>query len=77
MEKSLRRNRFEKVAGRRIQTIMEKIVVLGNCSNKNNYEYNEEDIKKMFSAIRTELKISENRFLNELNKKGSKKFNFD
>jgi len=30
----------------------------------------------MFNAIRTVLKITENRFLSELNKKGSKKFNF-
>jgi hypothetical protein len=76
MERSLRRKRFENVAGKRVQAIIEKITILGNCSNKNNYEYTEQDIRKMFNAIRTELKNSENRFSSELSKKGSKKFNF-
>lgn len=76
MEKSLRRKRFENVAGKRVQAIIEKITILGNCSNKNNYDYNEQDIKKMFNALRSVLKNTENRFIGELNKKGSKKFNF-
>jgi hypothetical protein len=76
MEKSLRRKRFENVAGKRVQAIIEKITILGNCSNKNNYDYNEQDIKKMFNALRSILKNTENRFTSELNKKGSKKFNF-
>ena len=76
MDKSLRRKRFENVAGKRVQSIIEKTTILGNCSNKNNYDYNEQDIRKMFNAIRTVLKITENRFLSELNKRGSKKFNF-
>jgi hypothetical protein len=76
MEKSLRRKRFENVAGKRVQAIIEKIVILGNCSNKNNYDYNEQDVKKMFNAIKTELKNTEHRFLSDLNIKGSKKFNF-
>ena len=45
MEKSLRRKRFENVAGKRVQAIIEKITILGNCSNNNNYDYNEQDIK--------------------------------
>jgi hypothetical protein len=76
MEKTLRRKRFENVAGRRVQAIIEKIANLGNCSNRNNYDFNEQDIKKMFNAVRTALKNSENRFMSELNKKGSNKFNF-
>ena len=76
MEKTLRRKRFENVAGKRVQAIIEKITILGNCSNRNNYDYNEQDIKKMFNAVRIVLKNTENRFMSELNKKGSKKFNF-
>lgn len=76
MEKPIRRKRFENVAGKRVLAIIEKITILGNCSNKNNYDYNEQDIKKMFNAIKTELKNTEYRFLSELNSKGLKKFNF-
>ena len=38
------------------------IKLLGNCSNKNTYEYSKEDIKKIFDAIESELKCAKMRF---------------
>lgn len=71
-----KRQRFEYVAGKRVQYIIDKINLLGNCSNRNNYEYNSEDVRKMFSAIRETLKRTEGRFEDELTKQEKKKFQF-
>jgi hypothetical protein len=37
--------------------------LLGNCSNKANYDYNEEDVKQIFTVIEKELKEAKNAFL--------------
>lgn len=71
-----KRERFEDVAGKRVQYIIDKLNLLGNCSNRNNYEYKSEDVKKMFSAIREALKRTEGRFEDELTKQEKKKFQF-
>ena len=71
-----RRERFEEVAGRRVQFILSKLDQLGKCSNRNNYEYSEEDVRKMFSAIKDALKITEIKYQDELNKQKKKKFQF-
>jgi len=51
-----RSERFRRVATRRTNNILRQIQVLGNCSNKSSYSYNEEDIKKIFSVIEGELR---------------------
>ena len=37
--------------------------LLGNCSSKANYEYTDDDIRKIFSTIDKEVKNTKNRFL--------------
>lgn len=73
-KKSTRRERFENVAARRTQKILEFLDSLGNCSNRNNYEYNENDVKKIFSAIKDKIKIAEAAFDKELNRSEKIKF---
>lgn len=75
-KKSTRRDRFENVAARRTQKILEFLDSLANCSNRNNYEYTENDIRKMFSAIRERVKTSEAAFDKELNRSEKNKFKF-
>ncbi|HRG88126.1 MAG TPA: hypothetical protein PLW44_03840 [Chitinophagales bacterium] len=75
-KKSARRERFETVAARRTQKILEFLDSLANCSNKNNYEYTEEDIKKMFSAIKDRVKTTETTFDNVINRSEKSKFKF-
>ncbi len=58
----LKRDRFVKIAENRTNKIIDMIKLLGNCSNKNNYSYNEEDVKQIFSAIDQELKITKTKF---------------
>lgn len=71
-----KRMRFEGVASKRVQYIIDKLELLGNCSNRNNYEYSEEDVRKMFSVIREQLRKTETRFTDELNKKSRRTFKF-
>lgn len=71
-----KRERFEEVAGRRVQFILSKLDQLGKCSNRNNYEYSEEDVRKMFGAIKDELKITEIKFQDELRKQNKRTFEF-
>ena len=47
MKDSPRRLRFEKVAANRVASILKGLESLEKCSNKNNYEYNSSDIRKM------------------------------
>ena len=49
--------RFKRVAENRTNKIIDQIRLLGNCSNRSNYEYTEEDVKKIFAAIEVELHI--------------------
>ena len=60
---------FRKLAATRTESILERIRILGNCSNTNNYLYKEEDIEKIFNAIRKELEITEMKFRGNLNKR--------
>ena len=40
------------------------IELLGNCANTNNYEYTEEEVKKIFSAIDAQLNETKAKFKN-------------
>ena len=58
-----RRDRFVRVAEARTNRILDTMRLLGNCSNKSNYDYTEEDVKKIFGALEAELKHQKSRFL--------------
>ena len=54
--------RFKRVAENRTNKIIEQIRLLGNCSNRSNYEYKNEDVKKIFAAIESELKEAKQKY---------------
>lgn len=58
-----KRERFEKVAVARVNKIIKDLQLLGNCSNKNNYEYSEKDVKKIITAVESEVKKMKAKFL--------------
>ena len=75
-KKSIRRERFENVAARRTQKILDLLDSLGNCSNRSNYEYTNEDVRKMFAAIKDKTKSIEAVFGNSISQAGKNKFKF-
>ena len=73
---SKKRERFEKVAAKRVDRILHYVNLLGNCSNRNNYEYTNADIERMFSAINKSIKASRLLYNKELDKSINKGFKF-
>ena len=57
-----KRERFKRIAENSTNKIINMIDLFGNCSNKNNYEYTDEDIKSIFNAIESSLKMSKMKF---------------
>lgn len=70
-----KKDRFKRVASRRVDNILKDIRSLSKCSNTNNYEYNEDDLNKMIKAIREELKTMETIYRKNLKDENST-FNF-
>lgn len=56
------RDRFKRLAAYRTNTILERLRVLGNCANRQVYEYTKEDIDKIFLAIEKAVKETKAKF---------------
>ena len=65
----IKRERFVKIAENRTNKIISMMKLLGNCANKNNYTYDDTDVKQIFSAIEQELKIAKSKFQEAQNNK--------
>ena len=65
-------SRFKRIATRRVQEILDKFRLLGNCANKHTYDYSDEEIQKIFSAIDEELKKTKAKFKANQKTKGFK-----
>jgi len=57
-----KRDAFLRLAEKRTNTVLGKIRVLSNCANPYAYEYTEEDVRRIFSAIEQELKAARAKF---------------
>ncbi len=71
----LKKERFKRVASKRVDKLIHGIRSLSNCSNINNYEYTEDDVQKMIKAIKEELKTMETLYKKNL-KNNIDSFNF-
>jgi len=76
MKDSPRRTRFEKVAANRVANILKGLESLEKCSNKNNYEYNSTDIRKMEKALKDKVNDILKSFNKELDKGKNNEFKF-
>lgn len=54
--------KFRRLAKLRGDRILKDILLLRNLSNRNNYDYTDEDIKKIFSTIEDELRMAKYSF---------------
>lgn len=57
-----KRERFKRLASLRTNKILNYLKVLGNCSNRQIYEYTKEDINKIFNEIERKVKEIKSRF---------------
>lgn len=57
-----RSDRFKRLATHRTNAVLDKLRLLGNLSNKSSYEYSEEELRKIFSAIDLQLRTVRMKF---------------
>jgi len=50
-----KKERFQRLATLRTNEVLRRLRILGNCANRQMYEYTEGDAKKIFSAIDKQL----------------------
>ena len=58
-----RQDRFKRLATQRTNAILNKLRLLGNLSNKANYDYSEDEIHKIFKALQEKLNETKARFV--------------
>ena len=51
-----KREKFLRLVTQRTKEVLGRLRILGNCANRQIYDYTESDIKKIFSAIEEQLK---------------------
>ena len=73
MNETKTREKFKNLASKRVSNAGRMITNIGNLSNKSNYSYDENDVKKIFGYLRKKLKEAEDRF-NQNGSKGSDDF---
>ena len=76
MAKSEKRERFERVASNRVQKVIDFLALIGNCANRNNYEYTEADVDHMFAEMNKALKAAREEFSKEMVKSTKTQFRF-
>lgn len=59
---SQKRDNFVRLAESRVAKAIDSLRVIGNLSNRSNYEYTEEDARKIISALQAELAVLKGKF---------------
>ena len=55
MASETKKQRFQRLAEKRTNDVLERLRILGNCANRGQYEYSAEEVRKIFKAIETEV----------------------
>jgi len=56
------REKFVELAEKRVSKALKDIKLIGNLSNKSNYDYQEQDVKKIYSTLKKALEEMKARF---------------
>ena len=59
---------FKEIAAKRTVRVLDTLRLLGQCSNRRSYEYNDAQVNKIFREIRNALRETQLRFKNSKNK---------
>ena len=62
MKNETSKDRFKRLAELRTNEVLKRLRILGNCSNRQMYEYTRADIEKIFSTIDKKIKETKVRF---------------
>lgn len=56
------RERFVRLANARVNRAIKDLQLIGNLSNRSNYQYSERDVERIFRALGDELKLCRSKF---------------
>ena len=62
--KESKQERFRRLATQRTNAVLHRLQILGHCANPQLYDYSEEDVRKIFRAIDSEVKAIKAKFSN-------------
>lgn len=62
MAQQKNRQKFVELAEKRVSRAIKDIRLVGNLSNRSNYSYTDEDVKKIVKALRFEVEALKSRF---------------
>jgi len=62
MKAETQKERFKRIATARTNAVLQKLRVLSNCANRQYYEYSEEEVDAIFSAIEKKVKEAKSKF---------------
>lgn len=57
-------SRFKRLAEKRVNVVLDRLRLLGQLSDKRNYDYNDEQVDKIFRVIDGEIKTVKAKFRN-------------
>ena len=67
-----REQRFKRLAEQRVNVILDKLRLLGQLSNRSNYDYTDGQVETIFKAIQKEFNAAKSKF--QKGNKGGKRF---
>lgn len=62
MKKEEKRERFKRLGVARTNEILRRLKILANCANRSAYDYSEEEVNKIFSAIEKATRDAKSKF---------------
>jgi hypothetical protein len=57
-----KRDRFERLAERRVTNALKQIRLIGNLANRGNYDYTDEHVRQLLDALEAEMRHLRKRF---------------
>lgn len=58
-----KRQKFEELAEKRVNKAIKDLRLIGNLSNRNNYSFDESDVRKIVKALDDEVRAIKARFM--------------
>lgn len=71
------RQKFVRLANRRVTNAIKAIQLVGNLSNRSNYDYSDADVNKIIKALQDELGACKKRFEMASKSSVNKKFSLE
>ena len=71
------REKFVRLANKRVSNALKAIQLIGNLSNRSNYDYTEDDAQKILKALQEELAACRKKFELGLKRQSDIQFTLD